>query len=57
MLCTPPTPLQDHPGRREQGARHHGAPARHDGGQERARDSELQGKNIYCDETICVNAS
>ena len=57
VLCAPPPSLQDHPGRGEPGPRHHGAPARHDGGQERARDSELQGKNIYCDETICVNAS
>ena len=47
MLCAPPPPLQDHPGRGEPGPRHHGAPAGHDGGQERARDSELQGKEYF----------
>ena len=45
MLCAPPPPLQDHPGRGEPGPRHHGAPAGHDGGQERARDSQLQGED------------
>ena len=44
VLCPPPPPLQDHPGRGEPGPRHHGAPAGHDGGQERARDSQLQGE-------------
>ena len=44
MLRAPPPPLQDPPGQREQGARHPGGPAGHDGGQERAGDSELQGE-------------
>ena len=44
MLRSPPPALQGAPGQRESGPRHPGGPAGHDGGPERARDSQLQGE-------------